>query len=312
MQLALIVNPVKVDDAAALDAALAEAAAQRGWPAPLMLATTQEDPGRGMAEAAVREGAQVVLAAGGDGTVAAVVSGLVGTGVPLAVLPSGTGNLLARNLELPNGLDGVLSAITDGATLTIDVGEVVEGATAGSSFAVMAGLGFDADVMVDAPEGLKGAVGWPAYVVSALGHLTDEPFDCTIVVDDGEPLTRSVRSVLVANMTQLQGGIDLAPAAGASDGQLDVVVVSPQGALDWLRLSARLALGSDREDERLERLRGRRVEISTSTQQVCQLDGDPVGGTHRLVVEVRPGALALCVPAGADPKPTQAAGTRTA
>lgn len=296
MQLALIVNPVKVDDTAALDATISEAVAARGWPAPMILATTPEDPGRGMAQQAVDAGARVVVAAGGDGTVAAVVSGLVGTGVPLAVLPAGTGNLLARNLDLPADLDGVLSAIAEGRTVSIDVGEVLEGAPPGSAFAVMAGLGFDADVMVDAPDRLKAAVGWPAYVLSALGHLTDEPFECTIVVDDGEPLTRSVRTVLVANMTQLQGGIDLAPDAGATDGLLDVVVVSPQGALDWLRLGARLALGSDREDERLERLRGRRVEITAATEQVCQLDGDPVGATQRLVVEIRPAALELLAP----------------
>ena len=293
-QLALVMNPAKVDDPDSLTAALTERLAAAGWPKPLVAETTEDDPGRGMAEKAMRDGAQVVLAAGGDGTVAAVVSALVGTGVALAVLPSGTGNLLARNLDMPTDLDAVMSTILDGTTWTMDVGEVLEGPGAGGCFAVMAGLGFDAAVVGDAPQGLKAGVGWPAYVVSALGHLTDEPFQCTITLDGGEPLERTARTVLVANTAGLQGGLDLAPDAGVTDGQLDVIVVSPQSAMDWLRIGARLVSGSDREDERLERFQALRVEITTDSEQVCQLDGDAIGPTRRLVAEVRPQALTLC------------------
>lgn len=293
-QLALVMNPAKVDDPDALTAALVARLAAAGWPKPIVAETTEQDPGQGMAERAMRAGAQVVLAAGGDGTVAAVVSALAGTGTALAVLPSGTGNLLARNLDLPTDLEAVLATILGGRTWTMDVGEVLDGPGAGGCFAVMAGLGFDAAVVGDAPDGLKSGVGWPAYLVSALGHLTDEPFDCTIILDGGEPLERTARTVLVANTAGLQGGLDLAPDAGVTDGLLDVIVVSPQNAIDWLRIGARLVAGSDREDERLERFQAARVEITTESDQVCQLDGDAVGPTRRLVAEVRPRALTLC------------------
>lgn len=299
-QVAVVVNPAKVDDSEGLAHAVAERLELHGWPAPMVLRTTEGDPGRGVTEQAVRDGAQVVLAAGGDGTVAAVVSALSGTGVALAVLPSGTGNLLARNLDLPADLDDVLAAVLDGPAWEMDLGEVVEGPGAGSSFAVMAGLGFDAAVVGDAPEQLKARVGWPAYLVSALGHLGDEPFECTIAVDDAEPVRRTARTVLVANAAGLQGGVDLAPRAGVSDGLLDVVVISPQNALDWLRVGARLLAGSEREDERLERFQGRRIVITTDTEQTCQLDGDPVGTARHLAVEVRPGALAVRGPAPED------------
>jgi YegS/Rv2252/BmrU family lipid kinase len=299
-QVAMIVNPVKVDDAEALDAAVSRRLLARGWPAPTIMWTTVDDPGRGLAERAVADGAQVVLAAGGDGTVAAVVSGLAGSGVALAVVPSGTGNLLARNLDLPMDLDEVIDAVVDGVDVTIDVGEVVEGPGAGSSFAVMAGLGFDAAIVADAPDRLKAAVGWPAYLVAALSHLTDDPFECTITVDDAEPLVRRARTVLVANVATLQGGVDLAPSAGVSDGLLDVVVISPQGAVDWLRLGARIVRGSDKEDELLERMQGRRVEIRTSVDEVCQLDGDPVGPTQGFTAEIRPAALTLRMPRSPD------------
>ncbi len=287
-------NPAKVDDPDALAAALTGRLVAAGWPRPMILTTTEEDPGRGAAEQAVRDGAQVVMAAGGDGTVASVVSALAGTGTALAVLPAGTGNLLAGNLDLPTDLDAVTESILGGATWTMDVGEVLDGPGAGASFAVMAGLGFDAAVVGDAPEGLKAGVGWPAYIVSALGHLSDAPFECTITLDGAEPLERTARTVLVANTAGLQGGLDLAPDARITDGLHDVIVVSPQNAIDWLRIGARLMAGSEREDERLERFRAARVEITTDSDQVCQLDGDAVGPTRRLVTEVRRHSLTLC------------------
>lgn len=292
-QVAIVVNPAKVDDVEGLRDGIARRLSERGWPAPTMLTTSEDDSGSGVTKQAVRDGAGVVVAVGGDGTVAAVVSALSGTGVALAVLPSGTGNLLARNLGLPTDLEEVVRTVVEGPTWQMDVGRVVAGPATGSSFAVMAGLGFDAAVVEDAPEQLKALVGWPAYLVSALSHLADEPFDCTIRLDDGETLERTCRTVLVANAAGLQGGIDLAPEADVTDGLLDVIVISPQGVVDWVRVAARLATGSPAQDEPVERFQARRVDITTTTDQVCQLDGDPVGTTRRLGIEVRPGALTM-------------------
>ena len=290
---ALVANPAKVADLEAVSAVLGERLTAAGWPAPMILLTSEEDPGRGCTEEGLRGGAGVVIAAGGDGTVAAVASVLSGTDACLAVLPAGTGNLLARNLDLPNELDDVLAEVLAGGSWRMDVGEVVTGPGAGSSFTVMAGLGFDAHVVADAPEGLKAAVGWPAYLVSALSHLTDDPFECSITVDGGEPIERTVRTVLVANASELQGGVDVAPDASISDGLLDVVIVAPDGVADWLRIAQDVVTGKDRESVPLERVRGRRVEISTVAPQVCQLDGDPVGEATHLAVEVRPLALRM-------------------
>jgi YegS/Rv2252/BmrU family lipid kinase len=298
---ALVLNPTKVADPKALVDQLAALLAEHGWPEPKVFQTEESDPGRGMAERAVAEGAEIVIAAGGDGTVASVVSGLVGTEAALAILPAGTGNLLARNLELPMATDEVLAAVVGGRNTTMDVGEVLAGPGVGLSFAVMAGMGFDAAIMDDAPEKLKGAVGWPAYVVSALGHLADEPFEVTIILDGGEPLVRTARTVLVANVATLQGGLDLAPDAGVTDGRLDVVVISPQNVIDWLRLGARLAFGWDREDQLLERFQAKRVEVLTPEPQMCQIDGDPLEPAHELVAEVRPRSLKLRVPATHNP-----------
>ncbi|MGB8022650.1 MAG: diacylglycerol kinase family protein [Candidatus Nanopelagicales bacterium] len=303
-KVAIVVNPAKVDDVDGLREAVARRLSECGWPEPTVLTTSEDDPGSAVTRQAVRDGAGIVLAAGGDGTVAAVVSVLSGTGVALAVLPSGTGNLLARNLGLPTDLGEVVRTVVEGSTWQMDVGEVVAGPATGSSFAVMAGLGFDAAVVEDAPEQLKARLGWPAYLVSALSHVADEPFDCTIRLDGGQTLERTCRTVLVANAAGLQGGIDLSPDADVADGLLDVIVISPQGVVDWLRVGARLATGSEAQDQPLERFQARRIEITTATDQVCQLDGDPVGTTHRLTVEVRPGALTM-----QGPRPPDSGGT---
>ena len=295
-QVALVANPAKVQALEEITARIDQRLRAEGWPSPIIRLTSEEDPGRGAAEEALGAGAGIVIAAGGDGTVAAVASALSGADASLAVLPAGTGNLLARNLDLPTEVDDVLADVLAGATWQMDLGEVVAGPGSGASFAVMAGLGFDAHVVADAPEGLKSAVGWPAYLVSALRHLTDDPFDCSIRIDGGDPIERTVRTVLVVNASKLQGGVDVAPDAAVDDGVLDVVVVAPEGLVDWVRIGSDVVSGSDRDSVPLERFRARSVEITTSRAQVCQLDGDPVGESTHLAVAVRPGALRMVGP----------------
>ena len=113
MRAAVVVNPTKHHDGEQFRAEVCEAMAEQGWSEPLWLETTPEETGRGLAEAAVAEQVDVVLASGGDGTVTACAEGVAGSGVPLAVLPAGTGNLLARNLGLPLALDQALAVALD-------------------------------------------------------------------------------------------------------------------------------------------------------------------------------------------------------
>src|SRR5690606_34246184 len=144
--------------------------------------TTVEDPGRGQAEQAVREGAQVVCSLGGDGTVRAVASGLVGTQTALGILPAGTGNLLARNLDLPvDSFDTAVRVALTGRNRRIDVGELLVGDTDAQGepvgervshyFLILAGIGLDAAIVGDTSEDLKKRVGWPAYMLSGLKNL---------------------------------------------------------------------------------------------------------------------------------------------
>jgi diacylglycerol kinase family enzyme len=288
---AVVVNPTKVDDLSGRRREICDQLARAGWPEPMWLETTEEDPGRGQTRAAVDAGAEVVFVCGGDGTVLAALDGLVGTDVALCVLPSGTGNLLARNLDLPSDVEAGVRLATEGARRRIDLG-VVDG----RHFAVMAGMGFDARMIGSANHSAKSRWGWPAYVVAALRHLRDEPVTVTLRLDDGPPMRRRVQSVLVGNVGRLQGGVVLLPDAEPDDACLDVAVLTPRGIRQWLGAALRLALKRPGGPQ-VETFRSRRVEVVATTAQPRELDGDEIDPGERLVVEVAPAALLLCVPA---------------
>src|ERR1700749_2974470 len=191
---------------------------------PLWLETTPEDPGRGQAESAVSAGVDLVLACGGDGTVTACAEGVTGTGVPLAIIPMGTGNLLARNLGLPMGTDDALAVALGGVQEPIDAGRVN-----GTLFVVMAGLGLDAQMLSDASEPLKKRLGWLAYAISAARHLGDPPMTVTISADGARRRRMRASALIVGNVGWLRGGLPLLPDARPDDGMLDAVVLTAAG-----------------------------------------------------------------------------------
>jgi diacylglycerol kinase family enzyme len=163
---AVVVNPTKLDDDEAFRKSVRRVMDDHGWDEPLWLETTPEDPGRGQAESAVSAGIGLVLACGGDGTVTACAEGITGTGIPLAIIPMGTGNLLARNIGLPMGLEEALAIALGGVQQPIDAGRVN-----GALLVVMAGLGLDAEMLSGTSEPLKKRLGWFAYAISAVRRL---------------------------------------------------------------------------------------------------------------------------------------------
>ena len=287
---AVVVNPAKVADLDELRRTVDDALAAAGWPEPLWFETTVEDPGRGQTEEAVKAGVDVVFACGGDGTVMSCVRGLVGTDVALAVLPQGTGNLLAANLGLANDLAAGLEVAVERGRRLLDVGQVEE-----HYFTVMAGMGFDAQMLADTSETTKKRIGWPAYVVGAARHLRDRPMRVSIRIDDQQPIRRRARSVLVANVGRLQGGVRLLTDAEPDDGYLDVAVLTPRKLRHWLELGWAVLRRRERVP-RMEVFRGRRVEITSNRPQPRELDGDLIEPGSTLKAEIRRRALWLCVP----------------
>ncbi len=286
----MVFNPVKVPDLDELRQIVGDGLEKAGWPAPRWYETTPDDPGRGQAKQAVADGAELVFACGGDGTVTAVVTALAGSDVALAVLPAGTGNLLAANLGLGTDPATGLEVALEGGRRRIDVGVIDD-----RCFVVMAGMGFDAQMLEGTSETAKKRIGWLAYVGGAAKHLLDRPMRIRIRLDGGPPMPRRPRAVIVGNVGRLQGGVRLLSKAEPDDGKLNVAVLTPANLAHW----AALALAVLRRQERvplMETYTASRVEIYSNRAQARQLDGDLIAPGKTMKIHVRPKALLLCVP----------------
>ena len=287
----MVVNPTKFDDLAKFRHAVCAAMATRGWREPLWLETTADDPGAGQASAAVAASVDLVLASGGDGTVTSCAEAMAGSGIPLAVLPAGTGNLLARNLGLPLELDDALAVALAGSDRQLDIGNVN-----GNPFLVMAGIGLDAKMLDSASEPLKKRIGWAAYGISALRHLLDRPVQVTLRADGGPPLRRRASAVIIGNVSSLQGGVPLLPDAEPDDGMLDAVVLSARGPTGWLALAVHVLMRRS-ATSRVARITFRELSVDLDREQPWELDGEVMGSTRRLVATVQAAALTIRVSA---------------
>lgn len=291
MRAAMISNPTKHDDAGQLRSVVGAAMSGHGWSEPLWLETTIRDPGEGQAREAVQAGVDLVLACGGDGTVTACAAGVAASGIPLGILPAGTGNLLARNLGLPLDLGDALAVALTGSDRKLDMG-----VANGRPFVVMAGIGFDAKMLGGASEPLKKRLGWPAYIVSAFRHLRDRPMRVRLRADHAAPLRRRASAVVIGNVGSLQGGLPLLPDAEPDDGSLDLVLLSAHSWGSWLTVAAEVVLRRP-ASSRVTRTVFRELRIELDREQPWQLDGEVMGRTSHLAATVRPGALLLRVPA---------------
>jgi diacylglycerol kinase (ATP) len=306
---AIVINPTKLTKPDALRNLLRELSAKAGLPEPLWLETTVEDPGQGQARQALEAGASVVIAAGGDGTVRAVASTLAGTGRPMGLLPLGTGNLLARNLDLPleRGTRALLQTALTGTDHPIDLGWIrAERAEPGQpdeehALLVAGGVGFDAAMVAGAGEQLKARMGWLAYFVAGVRHLHGRRLRVALQVDDQPPVQLKLRSLVFANCGRLPGGMVLLPDAEIDDGWLDVAAIDARGGLiGWASLFGKVVmqgLGVRRDlpgqPGSIEFWRGRQVSVRWDEPEPIQVDGDLIGRAVALHVRVDPGSLVV-------------------
>ncbi len=290
---AVVLNPTKLADGESFRQATRLAMRAHGWREPLWLETTANDPGQGQARAAVAAGVDLVLACGGDGTVTACAAGVAGSGVPLAVVPIGTGNLLARNVGLPVDRGAALTVALTGRDQPIDAG-----LANGTLFVGMAGLGLDARMLSDTSEPLKRRLGWAAYAVSVLRHLSDRPMRVTLAADGQPPVSLRASAVIIGNVGRLRGGLPLLPDATPDDGRLDAVVLTARGWFGWAALAAHILLRRAPTD-RVRRVQFRDLHVLLERAQRWELDGEVMGMTRQLAVAVQPGRLLLRRPAPA-------------
>jgi len=317
-QAALVYNPIKVDEKR-LRTAVRDLSREAGWEHPAFYPTTVEDAGQAATAQALARGVDVVLVAGGDGTVRAVSEAIANTDVPLAILPSGTGNLLARNLGLPLGdpAEMIRAALGD-FRHPIDIGWArvsrANGEESEHAFVVLAGIGLDADMIANTRSDLKKSVGWIAYVDGAARSLPRaRPFRAVYQIDDGRLHSTKVHSILFANCGTLPAGIALIPDASITDATLDVAVIQPTGVLGWLGVwrkiwwdnsvlrrfrAGRRVLERRGRDASVHYFRGAAAEAAAPGPTPVELDGDEFGEAVRITCRADPGALLLALPAG--------------
>ncbi|WP_031512969.1 diacylglycerol kinase family protein [Streptomyces sp. NRRL F-5123] len=292
----VIVNPVSVT---ASDRDRLRLVLERhGRTAPRFAETTADDPGHGQASRAVAGGAALVVVCGGDGTVRAVADALAGTGVPLAVAPHGTGNLLARNLGLPMDPARALDAALGGSPHPVDLGHIEGDGLPPGHFCVMAGAGLDAALMERTPERVKSALGWPAYALASVRALRTARTRLSLRLDGDGPVHRTVRMAVVANVGRLQGGASLAPAARPDDGLLHVVLLDPRGLRGWASVVAAILRGPSRHPRHggPEIFACRHAELTLHTPSPREIDGDPVAAGRRISARVVRGGVHVLLP----------------
>ncbi|GAA2842533.1 diacylglycerol kinase family enzyme [Leucobacter komagatae] len=317
----IVWNPSKVGEdelRTAVGAALAEAP-DGASPEVLWFETTVDDPGQGATADALDAGCTVVVAAGGDGTVRSVAGALgasaeaerSASGAPaaeLGIIPLGTGNLLARNLDVPLGDPrAAFARVLAGEARPLDLGEVTisfgDGAEERQPFVVMVGFGIDAQMIVETDDELKARAGWLAYVES-LGRAANETevVDFSLALDGGEAHPESAHTLLVANCGTIQGGITLLPDAAPDDGELDLLVLRADGVAAWLDTMRnlvwdnglkRLFTGADRAEssESTAHLRARGARVELPSPHAFEVDGDDFEGVTAFEVRILPAAL---------------------
>ncbi len=295
-RLGVVLNPVKVDDTGQFQVMVEELATEAGFASVEWWQTTVEDTGHGMAHQAAVSGSDVVLAVGGDGTIRAVCEELAGTGVPVGIVPAGTGNLLARNLGIPLYLRSAVDVGLNGQDRAIDMVEVSGDKMEDATFLVMAGMGFDAAIMEGVNENIKAKVGWLAYVWSALKSLMFPATRVDVSVDGGEFTRHRARTIVVGNVGSLQAGMPLIPDAAIDDGEIDVVLLYPRRFLSWLPLAVRVLTRNRRTDETITRMRGREVVVRAHVDTPRQLDGDLLASGKELHATCVHGRLLVRVP----------------
>ncbi|MBF4633065.1 diacylglycerol kinase [Agreia pratensis] len=314
---AVVYNPIKVD-ADALRAAVERHEGVNGWGETLWFETSVEDPGQGVTKEALDAGATMVLAAGGDGTVRSVAEAVHGSKASLALLPSGTGNLLARNLDLTlNDLDHAVETAFSGDDRAIDVGLIQvrreDSSVEKFAFVVMAGLGIDATMIANTDDDLKKRVGWLAYV-SAIAKALRDKNELRMRYNLDRQGNHSVRAhtIIIGNCGSLPANILLLPEAAVDDGLFDIVMLRPKGFVGWVQIIVKIVwengvlrrtavgrrlAGLSKEVRALNYVKGKELVVKLDRAHDIELDGDGFGKAIAFRTWVDAGALRVRIPA---------------
>jgi diacylglycerol kinase (ATP) len=240
------------------------------------------------------DGVDRVLVWGGDGTVRRCIDTIVGDGLDAAIgiLPAGTGNLLANNLNIPIEVRGAVDVAVHGDPRPIDVGVMND-----AHFAVMAGTGFDALMIRDADENaLKERFGRAGYVWAGINNVDVSPARVKVEVDGKAWYKGEATCVIVANVGTILGGVQAFPDASPTDGRLDVGVVQARTKAEWAKLMASAVARRAHKSALTEMITAERVKIRLDRTFPWEVDGGDRERTDRFDVRCLPGAVRICQP----------------
>jgi diacylglycerol kinase (ATP) len=233
----------------------------------------------------------LIFAWGGDGMVQQCIDTVAGKGVPLAIIPAGTANLLATNLGIPKDIEGAVEIGLAGNLRTIDVGRVN-----GERFAVMAGAGFDARMIGDADGALKDRVGRLAYIWTGAKNIRQKPFRAKIAVDGSKWFDGDASCILLGNVGKLFGGVEAFEDSRPDDGLLELGVVTAEGVREWAGTMVRAVVGTATKSPHAQATKVRSVRIKMDRKVPYEIDGGDRKKTRKLQIEIEPDAVSLCVP----------------
>ncbi len=252
-----------------------------------------------LARRAVKNDYQTIVAGGGDGTVSAVAGVLAGTRKTLGVLPLGTLNHFAKDLQLPLDIDGAMETIMAGRTVQVDVVEVN-----GRTFINNSSLGLYPRIVKEREKQQQLGWGkWPAFVWAAITVLRRYPLLNVRLSLDGKQLARRTPFVFIGNNEYEMEGFNIGRRACLDKGELSLYITHRTGRLGLLRLAVRALLGGLRNERDFTALRTREIWIETHHRRLhVAFDGETTIMVPPLHYRVRPGALRVIVPAPVNEK----------
>jgi len=311
---AVIYNPIKVD-LEAIESVVAIEEAAAGWKLTQYFPTSKEDPGQGAAREALDAGADLVIVAGGDGTVRAVAEIVHDSDAALALMPSGTGNLFARNLDLAlDDIEASAHTAFTGVDKLFDIGLIEirdeQEKLTKHAFVVMAGLGLDAKMLVNTDDDLKKKIGWLAYVSAIAKSLADKSeLRVSYRLDSGRARAARAHTIIIGNCGSLTANVLLLPDAAPDDGFFDVAMMRPEGVIGWLQIMGKVfwengvlrrikggeAL-TTKDVRALNYVKAKQMTMRLKTAEEIELDGDSFGKAIALKARIKPDGLRMRVP----------------
>jgi YegS/Rv2252/BmrU family lipid kinase len=275
---------------------VAERLRAAGWEVDTAVVKRKRDVRRATRRA-LKDGREVMVAVGGDGAVLQVATVLADTMVALGIIPTGTGNLLAGNLNIPTDREQAVETVLTGRPRRIDIGRVrIDGKK--RAFTVACGIGYDAKVMDATKPHQKLRWGKLAYLTNALGQtgsLHNGPHEITL---DGVRSTMDAAQVFIANFGKMLPMIQPRRRIRGDDGLLDVIVVRAAGPLPALLAGWEAMLQKDLGESaggHVFRAQAREIRVRSDPKRLVETDGSVAGETP-IEVSVRPRALTVIVP----------------